>query len=212
LSTGAPEHFRCEVRDAGERELLALGEGVADIDGAVVVQADDVAREGSSGGLAVRGHEGERVGDAHLLVEAHVVHAHAAVVLARAQAHERDAVTMLGIHVRLDLEHEAGEFALGGLDLALHGFVFERRRRVRREMRQQFFDSEVRNGRAEEDRGLSAGPVVDDVELGRAARAPARFIIEPHGAIAEEFTPSALCNPWITRLLPRAPRPAASYA
>ena len=29
----------------GERELLAFGEGVADVDGAVVVQADDVARE-----------------------------------------------------------------------------------------------------------------------------------------------------------------------
>ena len=51
LEHRAPEHFRREVRDAGEGELLALGEGVADVDGAVVVQADDVAGEGLVGGL-----------------------------------------------------------------------------------------------------------------------------------------------------------------
>ena len=80
LEHGAAEHLRREVRDAGERELLAFGEGVADVDRAVVVQADDVARERFVGVLAIGGHEGERVGDAHLLVEAHVVHAHAARV------------------------------------------------------------------------------------------------------------------------------------
>ena len=144
LEHRAAEHFRREIRDAGERELLALGEGVADVDGAVVVQADDVAREGFLGRAAIRGHEGERIGDAHLLVEPHVVHAHAARVLARAQAHERDAVAVLRIHVRLDLEHEAGELRLDRLDVALQ--------RVSRgsgagacvgEMRQQLLDAEV---------------------------------------------------------------------
>ena len=37
----------------------------------------------SSAGCAIRGHEGERIRDAHLLAEAHVIHAHAARVLAR---------------------------------------------------------------------------------------------------------------------------------
>ena len=32
------EQFRCEVRDAGELEIFRLGEGVADLDGAVFVQ------------------------------------------------------------------------------------------------------------------------------------------------------------------------------
>ena len=51
LEHRATEHFGREVRDAGEGELLAFGEGVADVDGAVVVQADDVAREGFVRGL-----------------------------------------------------------------------------------------------------------------------------------------------------------------
>ena len=68
---------------------------------------------------AIGGHEGERIGDAHLLVEPHVIHAHAARVFARAQAHEGDAVAMLRIHVRLDLEDEAGELLFERLDGAL---------------------------------------------------------------------------------------------
>ena len=54
LEHRAPEHFRREIRDAGERQLLAFGEGVADVDRAVVVQADDVAGEGLVGLLSGR--------------------------------------------------------------------------------------------------------------------------------------------------------------
>ena len=37
----------------------------------------------SSAALAVRGHERQRIGDAHFLAEPRVIHAHAARVLAR---------------------------------------------------------------------------------------------------------------------------------
>src|SRR6185436_4475613 len=59
LEYRAPEELGREVRDAREHDRLALGEGVADVDRAVVVQADDVAGPGLVGLLAVRGHESE---------------------------------------------------------------------------------------------------------------------------------------------------------
>jgi len=46
------------------------------------VQADDVARPGLVEVLAVGGEEGERIGDAHFLAEAHVEETHALLVAA----------------------------------------------------------------------------------------------------------------------------------
>jgi len=37
------KYLRSEIRDARESEILSLGEGIPDVDGPVVVQADDVA-------------------------------------------------------------------------------------------------------------------------------------------------------------------------
>jgi hypothetical protein len=44
----------------------------------------------------------------HRLAGAHELRLHAALQLARADAHEGDAVAVVGVHVRLDLEDEAG--------------------------------------------------------------------------------------------------------
>ena len=52
-------------------------------DGAVVVQADDVARPGLLDEPAVGGHEGQRVGDAHLLAGADMEEPLAGLELAR---------------------------------------------------------------------------------------------------------------------------------
>ena len=56
-----------EARDAGEVQLLALGERVADAELAVVRDADDVAGPGLLGELAVVGQEQHRVVDADCL-------------------------------------------------------------------------------------------------------------------------------------------------
>ena len=45
LEAYAAEQFRGEVRDTGEAQGFAFAEGVADLDGAVVVQTDDVAKQ-----------------------------------------------------------------------------------------------------------------------------------------------------------------------
>src|SRR5205807_1225929 len=80
--------------------------GVADVDRAVIVKPDDVAGISLLRLGALRGHERERIGDAHFLAEARVIQTHPARVLSRAQAQERDAVAMRRIHIRLDLEYK----------------------------------------------------------------------------------------------------------
>ena len=47
------------------------------------------------------------------LAGAHVLHLHAALEAPRADAHEGDAIAVLRIHVRLDLEDEGGELGRG---------------------------------------------------------------------------------------------------
>jgi hypothetical protein len=57
-----------------------------------------------------------RTGDR--LAGAHQLGLHAALQLARADAHEGDAVAVVGVHVGLDLEDEAGHLRLGGMHMA----------------------------------------------------------------------------------------------
>ena len=86
------------------------------------------------------------------------LHLHAALEAARADAHERDAVAVLRIHVRLDLEHEAGERRLGRLDDARAspsrgcGGGASSTQRL-----QDLLHAEVVDRRAEEHRRLLAG-------------------------------------------------------
>ena len=76
----AAKQLRGEVRDAGELQILALGERIAYLDSAVVVQADDVARHRLLHQLPLAGLERHRVGDFHVLAQAHVAHFHALAV------------------------------------------------------------------------------------------------------------------------------------
>ena len=71
------EQLGGKVRDAGEFQILTLGEGVADLDGTVVVQPYDVTGAGLDCLLAITGHEGDGIGDVHILADAHVAHLHA---------------------------------------------------------------------------------------------------------------------------------------
>ena len=76
---------------------------------------------------------------------------HAALVAAGADAQERDAIAVRGIHVRLDLEHEAGERRLVRARPSRVGRAARpRRRRVLDERGQQFLDAEVADRGAEE--------------------------------------------------------------
>lgn len=118
LQDDLAEMFGREARDARELELFLQAEGVADLDGPVVVQADDVPGEGFLHAGAVLGHEDCRVADLHVLADAVVADLHALFVLARTDAHEGDAVAVGLVHVRLDLEDHAREVLLKRRDLA----------------------------------------------------------------------------------------------
>ncbi len=165
LQAHTAEQFRGEVRNAGETHVLAGGEGVADLDGAVVVQADDVAAEGFFQLLAVAGEEGQRVADLDVLADAHMAHLHALLVFAGAHPHKGDAVAMARVHVRLDLEHEAAERRLGRPHLALLGHARQRGGRPVDEGVQHMADAEVAQRGTEEHRGHLALQVFLEVEL-----------------------------------------------
>ncbi len=66
-------------------------------------------REGLVDGLAILAEHPSRVGEPHLAARRHVHDLHVALEAPRDDPHEGDAVAVLGIHVRLDLEDEAGE-------------------------------------------------------------------------------------------------------
>src|SRR3546814_1832880 len=68
--------------------------------------ADDVTRICFFDGFAIGRHEHQRVRHPHHAVEPHAVNVHALAVDAGADPQERDAVAMLGVHVRLDRSEE----------------------------------------------------------------------------------------------------------
>src|SRR3989344_1971161 len=103
------KQLRREIRNALEAQGLALGEGIADLQLAVVVDADDVAGNGVVHAHAFVGEERARVGELDLASEALVLHLHARGVTPGTNTEERDAVAVPGIHVCLDLEYKTGE-------------------------------------------------------------------------------------------------------
>ncbi|MNQ30529.1 hypothetical protein D3C85_438740 [compost metagenome] len=181
--TDAAEQFGGEVRDAGKLEILTLGEGVTDLDGTVVVQPYDVTGAGLDGLLPVTGHEGDGVGDVHVLADAHVAHLHALGVGAGDDAHEGDTVAVFRIHVRLDLEHEAGELLLGGHHFAALGLARHGGRGPVGQAVQHVVDAEVTQCGTEEDRGHLAGDEGLVIELRRGALHQLQFAAQLGGQI-----------------------------
>ena len=64
-----------------------------------------------------------RTGEPHLFARLHVGHHHVALESPRTNAHECEPIAMLRIHVRLDLEDEAGKLRIIGRDDAFAGMV-----------------------------------------------------------------------------------------
>ena len=158
------ELFGCEGGNACEFELFAFGEGVADLEVARVVQADDVARVGEVDDRLFLGHESRRRGEFHLFAAAHVQEILVTFERAGADLQEGDAVAVVRIHVGVDLEDEACHFLLG----RLHDPGFGRRRARRGgdadETLQQLLHAEIIDRRAEEDRGQLSPQVSVAVE------------------------------------------------
>jgi hypothetical protein len=82
---------------------------VADPEDSRIEEPDDIAREGFVDFFAFARHQQGRAREAHALAGAHVQRRGVLHETAGADAHERDPVAMVRIHVGLDLEHEARE-------------------------------------------------------------------------------------------------------
>ena len=95
---------------------------------------------------------------------------------AGADAHERDPVAVVRIHVGLDLEHEAREGTRHGIDRPRVGFARARRRRHLEEALEERLDTEIGQRAAEEGRRLRARAHGREIELrARAVEQRQRF-------------------------------------
>src|SRR6185436_11838041 len=96
-------------RDTFELDVGARAQRVADAKNAGIPEAEDVSRERLFDLGALLGKELKRAAQNEGLFGANVLDGHAAHEAPRADAGEGDAVPMLLVHVRLDLEDEGGE-------------------------------------------------------------------------------------------------------
>ena len=160
------EHLGRERRKPLEVEQFATGQCVADLEVARVGDADDIAGIGDVDDVLLLGHEGRRGGEAHHLVVAHVAIVDVAFELAGADLNEGDTGAMVGVHVRVDLEHKAREFLLLGTHFALFGEDGARSRSDLDEAVEKLLDTEGVESRTEEDRGNLTGKIFLFVKFG----------------------------------------------
>ena len=121
----------------------------------MIRHADHIAGIGRLGNLAVLGHEHHRIVDVQLPA-AGCLEAHAAPELAGAETHEGHAVTVVRIHVRLDLEHKAADRRVACMHadrlILSDRFLVTRRRSISMQCPQEFGDTEIAQRRSKDDR------------------------------------------------------------
>ena len=138
----------------------------------MVRHADHIACVGRLGDAAILREEHQRIVDAELF-PARRLQTHAAPELARAKPQEGHAVAVVRVHVRLNLEDEAGDRIVSGMDrdrlaLAL-GLLVARRRGIQLQGAEQFGHAEMAQRRTVHDRRHVAGEEGLLVELRQQA-------------------------------------------
>ena len=150
------ELFGCEGGNACEFKFFAFGKGVADLEVARIVQADNVARIGEVDHRFLLGHEGGRRGELELLAAADVQVVLVAFEHTGTDLQEGDSVAVVRVHVGVDLEDESGHLLLLGFDQTGLGRSRSGRRGDAEETFEQLTHAEVVDRRSEEDRGQIA--------------------------------------------------------
>ena len=115
-----------------ELEISGLRERIPDAEYAAIDDTDHVSRPRLLDAVALASHELLCRREAHGLAGPDVLHLDAGLEMAGTDAHEGNAIAVTRVHVRLDLEHEAGELGAGGLDGADARLSRRGRRRQRR--------------------------------------------------------------------------------
>ncbi len=147
-------------------QRLALGERVANLEDAVVGQADNVPGPCLVDGLLALRHELRGAAEAHGLAQALVLVGRVAHKLARAHLAEGDATAVVGVDVGGYLEDEARELGLVGPHHALLGLRGTGTGGYLHKAVKQFLHAEVVQGRAEEHRRDLALEVLLHAERG----------------------------------------------
>ena len=146
---------------------LAGAHSVADAKDTRIEQAHDIARVRLVHDGTVIGHHRRARSKLELAVALHVEGVHAALELARANAHKGDAVTVILVHVGLDLKHKAAKVVAAGIDrfAGERIGIGARRRGQTQELLEEGLHAKVGERRAKERRAqLAAGHGVQ-VEL-----------------------------------------------
>src|SRR6185437_14247397 len=94
LEPDAAQDLGREIGNAGDADLVALGERVADPERAVIGNAKNIAGPRLLGEIALARQEEHRVLHAHEAAAARVLQLHAAAEAAGAEAQEGDAVAV----------------------------------------------------------------------------------------------------------------------
>ncbi len=148
----AAEQLWRKVRNAGELHRLTLSKGVTDLNSTVVMQTNDIAGERLFNMRAIAGHKGQRIGNHHIFPGTHLPQFHALFITARYHTHERHAVAVFGIHIRLNLEDKTTELLFAGFHDAGVRFARHRRRRPGDQAIQHVIDPKVTQRSPEEHR------------------------------------------------------------
>ena len=172
------EQFWREVRNTGELHHLTLGKGIADLNGAVIVQAEDIARIRFFNVRTVACHKGQRVGDHYIFRGAHLAQLHAFFIFTGYHAHKRHAVAMFRVHVGLNFKYEAGKFIFARFYGTGIGLTRHRRRRPLHQAIQHMIDAEVTQRSTKEYRGDFARKEQLFVELIRRAFHQLQFVTQ----------------------------------
>ena len=116
------------------------------------MQPDDVAGVCLVDHRFFLGHEGRGRRELDRFARRHVQVGLVALEATRADFQKRDPVAVVRVHVRMDLEHESGQFLLVGRHVALERMRLAGRRRDTDEAVEQLADSEIVQCAAEKDR------------------------------------------------------------
>ena len=163
--------LRRKGRNSGKFEFLARhGDRIADGEDAGIEHADDIAGVGLVDDFALLRHELLRLGQAQLAVALHVEHLGLTLEFARADAHERQAVTVRFVHICLNFEDKGGKIRGEGVDFSTVSHAGQRRRRHVEEGLQEGLDAKVRQRRTEEYRAELARANLLQIELASRAQ------------------------------------------
>ncbi len=160
------EHLGRETGQTLEVQVLALGERVANLEVACIGKTHYVAGECFVHDALFLGHKRGGSREFHHLAAAYLLVRCIALETAGAYLHESDAAAVVRVHIGVNLEHEAAEFLLLGIDGSLLGRHGAGRRRNLYEAVEQLLDAECIQSRAEEHGSETSMQVLLHLKLG----------------------------------------------